>query len=79
VPELADGQEIEDRAVPLVGGRRFWIYRADPSPGDQAGDELFNAAFAQLDASYQEDRSGPIGVCVISSDPELMRRRPEAV
>jgi hypothetical protein len=35
--------------VPLIGGRRFWIYSADPPPGDRDGDELFNAAFDQLE------------------------------
>jgi hypothetical protein len=77
--ELSDGQKIEQRAQPLIGGRTFWMYEADHPPGDVAGDELFNAAFAELDTRYQEDRSGPIGICVPVSDLELMRRRPEAV
>jgi hypothetical protein len=72
-------QFVEDLALPLIGGRRFWVYRADTPPGDPQGDELFNATFQGLDARYQEDRSGPIGVCLAVSDPELMRRRPEAV
>ncbi|HEY7267746.1 MAG TPA: hypothetical protein VH501_08640 [Solirubrobacterales bacterium] len=55
------------------------MYEADHPPGDVAGDEHFNAAFAELDTRYQEDRSGPIGICVPVSDLELMRRRPEAV
>jgi hypothetical protein len=77
--DLAGGQKIEERALPLLAGRRFWVYSADPSPGEPEGEELFNATFDQLDARYQEDRSGPIGLCVPVSDPELMRRRPEAV
>lgn len=70
---------VEARALPLIGGRRFWVYGDHPPPGDPAGDELFNATFKELDAGYQEDRSGPIGLCVPVSDPELARRRPEAV
>jgi hypothetical protein len=76
---LGGGQSVEDRALPLIGGRRFWVYGADVPPGDPEGDELFNAAFDQLDARYQEGRSGPIGICMPVSDGDLMRRRPEAV
>lgn len=78
MPKLDEGQSVEDRALPLIGGRRFWIYDADSPLGGPEGDELFNAAFDQLDARYQEDRSGPIGLCVPISDPELMGRRPDA-
>jgi hypothetical protein len=77
--ELSDGQKIEERALPLIGGRRFWVYDAEPTPGEPEGNRLFNDAFEQLDARYQEDRSGPIGLCFPVSDTELMRRRPEAV
>ena len=79
MPELDDGQRIEQRALPLIGGRAFWVYSAGAQPGDPEGDGLFNAAFAELDARYQEDRSGPVGLCVPVSDQGLMRRRPEAV
>ena len=73
------GQFVELQAVPLIGGRRFWVYSGDPPPGQSRGDEVFNASFDQLDTRYQADRSGPIGVCVPVSDPEAMRRRREAV
>jgi len=72
------GQFVEDQPVSVLGGRRFWIYRADPPPGEGEGDELFKAVFRELDARHQEDRSGPVGLCVAVSDPEVMRRRPEA-
>ncbi len=65
--------------MPLIGGRRFWVYAAQPGPGEPEGEELFNAAFDQLNDRYLEDRSGPIGLCVPVSDIELMRRRPEAI
>jgi hypothetical protein len=73
------GQFVEKQAVPLIGGRRFWVYTGDPPPGESQGDEVFNASFDQLDTRYQADRSGPIGICVPVSDPEVMRRRREAV
>jgi hypothetical protein len=79
VSETPGGQKIEERALPLLGGRRFWMYRADQLPGHPEGDELFNAAFERLDAEHQRDRSGPIGLCVAISDPELISRRPEAI
>ncbi len=65
--------------MPLIGERRFWLYSGEPPPGHPEGDEEFNRTFAELDARYQEDRSGSIGLCVQVSDAELMRRRPEAV
>lgn len=77
--ERAGGPEINERALPLIGGRRFWVYNAETPPGEREGDDLFNSTFAELDARYREDRSGPIGVCVPVSEPELIRRRPEAV
>jgi hypothetical protein len=77
--EPGGGQPVESLALAPIGGRSFWVYRAEPLPGDPEGDALFNAAFADLDARHREDRSGPIGLCVPVSDPELMRRRPEAV
>jgi hypothetical protein len=75
----ADRQFVEEQIVPMIGGRRFWVYRADPPPGDQQGDELVNAAFAELDARFQEDRSGPVGICVPIADLEAMRRHREAI
>jgi hypothetical protein len=70
---------VEEQAVPLLGGRRFWAYRADPPPGDREGDELFNSRFEELEGRYLSDPSGPIGLSVPVTDLELMRRRPEAL
>jgi hypothetical protein len=74
----APGQSIQEGAPRLIGWRNFWVCRADIPPGNPEGDDLFNAAFDRLDRRHQEDRSGPIGLCVPVSDPELMRRRCEA-
>jgi hypothetical protein len=76
--ELERGQSVEDRVLPLVG-RRFWAYSADSAPGDDQGDELFNAAFDELDARHAADPSGPVGLAVVVSDPQTMRRHPAAI
>lgn len=64
--------------MPLLGGRPFWIYRGEDPPGEPEGDERLNGVFQLLDGRHREARSGPVGLCVPVSDPELMRRRPEA-
>jgi hypothetical protein len=74
-----DDQSLEEVTLPLLGGRTFWLYRAQPPPGEPEGDELFEASFRELDERYRKQPLGAIGVCVPVSDPELMRRRPEAV
>jgi hypothetical protein len=77
--EQGAGYSVESRELPLIGGRHFWVYSAAAPLGESEGDKRFNAAFDELEARYQEDRCGPIGVCAVVSDPALMRRRPEAV
>jgi hypothetical protein len=73
------GQSIEEQAVPLIGNRRFWVYRADPAPWDAGGEEAFNDKFGELEAAFQTDRSGPVGICVPVGDPEAIRAHPEAL
>lgn len=78
--EVAGVNSVHEEGLQLIGNRRFWIYRAYLAPG--AGDappEMFNAVFALLEAEYHADRSGPIGLAVIVSDPEEMRARPEVI
>jgi hypothetical protein len=71
---------VYEEALPLIGGRRFWIYRAYlPSDGGEDPALMLNTAFEALDAEYRADRSGPVGLCVLVSDPEEMRRQPEAI
>jgi hypothetical protein len=77
--ELGPGISVEEQAVPLIGGRRFWVYRADPPPWEAEGEGPFNEAFAKLDDAFQSDPSGPVGVCVFVSDPEAIRAHPEAL
>lgn len=66
--------------VPLVGGRRFWIYRNLLDAVVAAhGPELIRATFAALEAEFDRSPAAPIGLCVlIADDPVQRRRRPEA-
>ncbi len=51
--------------VPLIGGRRFWIYRSFIAPGHGAGGAaLLDAAFAVLEEEFTATGQGPIGLCV---------------
>jgi hypothetical protein len=77
---IAGVNSAYEEALPPIGGRRFWVYRAYlPSDGGEDASAMLNAAFEALDAEYRADRSGPVGLCVVVSDPEEMRRRPEAI
>jgi hypothetical protein len=78
--EIVGVNSVYEDALPLIGGRRFWIYRAYlPSTGGEDPAAMLNAAFEALDAEYRADRSRPVGICVLVTDPEEMRRQPEAI
>jgi hypothetical protein len=78
--DIAGVNSVYEEALPLIGGRRFWSYRAYlPSQAADTAAAMFNAAFEALDGEYKADRSGPVGLCLIVTDPEEMRRRPEAI
>jgi hypothetical protein len=72
--DLASGQTVEEQVLPLIGGRRFWIYQAEVPPHESNGDEMFNAAFEALDAEFQSDPSGPVGICVAVPQGEVGSR-----
>jgi hypothetical protein len=66
-------------AVPLIGGRRFWLYRSfllPPARG--AWDAMVLAAYRALAAGFDPEQRGPIGLCAPIADRELLERRPEA-
>jgi hypothetical protein len=66
--------------VEVIGNRRFWIYRSFLRPDlRDAGPEMIDAAFAALDEEHGATREGPVGLCVLVTDPDQMRARPEAV
>lgn len=79
--DLVGINSVYDEAVPLIGGRRFYVYRRslDPEPLAQGHDvTLFNQAFDVLDAEHEKG-VGPVGLAVVIDDVEMMRARPEAV
>ncbi len=67
-------------SVPLIGGREFWVYRSrfDRAVPAEARDRMVAAAFAALEADFDPAAGGPVGLCLLISDREEMRRRPEA-
>lgn len=70
---------VEASEVPLVGGRRFWLYHhaLAPAAHDQR-DALLAATFAALDRGFDGTPGAPIGLCLVVEDIGEMRRRPEA-
>ena len=77
--EVLGVNSVHEEPVRLIGSRPFFVYRAFLSPEAGARDAMFQAAFDVLDQAHESDRSGPVGICVVVSDPEDIRRRPEAV
>lgn len=66
--------------LPLIANRRFWIYRRfAPDVGDDIETSMLNAAFEVLEQEAQTGNGGPVGLCILVTDPEMMRRHPEAV
>jgi hypothetical protein len=66
-------------AVPLLGGRRFWVYRSFLLPAARgAWDAMASTAFRVLAAEFEPDAGGPIGLCAPIADRALLERRPEA-
>jgi hypothetical protein len=64
--------------VPLIGGRRFWVYRSllDEPVADQAP-SLIKATFDVLDGEFDGAPGSPIGLCVLAGEADW-RSRPEA-
>jgi hypothetical protein len=65
--------------VPLIGGRRFWMYRS-LLPGDARSEffAMFDAAYRALDADYDATSEDlPIGLCLALEEQERVAR-PEA-
>ena len=75
--EIAGISSAFDAPVPLVGDRRFWIYRNFVLPhAAEAQPRLVAATFAALEAEFAP--GGPIGLCLLLA-PDEAARRPEAV
>jgi hypothetical protein len=66
-------------AVPVVGGRTFWIYRSTLAPGTEyAAAAMVHSAFHVLQRDFDPSVAMPIGLCVLVDDPAEIQRRPEA-
>jgi hypothetical protein len=77
---LAGVGTVAEATVPMLGGVSLWVHRCllVPEAAD-AEDALLTTAFDALEAGYEPDAGGPIGVCQVMRDPDEMRRTPEAV
>jgi hypothetical protein len=75
---IAGACSVREAEVPLIGGRRFWVYRSllTPEAADQ-GAEMISATFAALEREFDLQDASPIGLCLLLSDAERPRR-PEA-
>jgi hypothetical protein len=75
---IAGACSVREAEVPLIGGRRFWVYRSllAPEAADQ-GPEMISATFATLEREFDLQDGSPIGLCLLLSDAERPRR-PEA-
>ena len=77
--EIAGVNSVYAGDAPLVG-RRFWIYRNFLLPaGADAAPAMMSAAFRALEEEFDPSGGGPIGLCALIADRELLRRHPEAV
>jgi hypothetical protein len=78
--EIAGVNSVHPQDVPLIGGRRFWIYRSRLLPSaSESAQEMIGTAFAALEEEFEPTMAGPIGLCVLVDDRAEMERRPEAV
>ena len=66
---------VEDTAIPLLGGRRFWVYRGHLGLGDPT--DMIRPHFDSLAAEFDPGGDGPIGLCVLLTGDQI-ERRPEA-
>lgn len=66
--------------VPLIGGRRFWVYRSLLlADAEAVHDAMIGAALQALEEEFDPSGDGPIGLCVPVADPAEIERRPEAI
>jgi hypothetical protein len=65
--------------VALVGGRRFWVYRALlPGAAAAHADAMLATAFDALAGGFDPASDDPIGLCLLTTDVAEARRRPQA-
>lgn len=77
--EIAGVNSVYAEALEPVGGRTFWVYRNFVLPEAAAAkDAMVKAAFEALQAGFDPQSPGPIGICLLIADRAEMKRRPEA-
>lgn len=75
---IAGVNSVYAQEVPLIGGRRFWVYRSFLAPAaSSAAPAMINAAFAALERELEP--GGPVGLCFPVADRAEMERRPEPI
>jgi hypothetical protein len=72
---IAGACSVYAAEVPLIGGRRFWMYRTLlPGAARERFFDLFAAAYAALDAEYDGADGEPIGLCLALEERERAAR-----
>lgn len=80
--EIAGVNSVVDEAIPAIGGRRFWLYRSFLAPGVTGPvvvEGMIGAARAALEAEFDPDGDGPVGLFAAIADRAVMRALPEAI
>ena len=64
-------------ALPLIGGRRFWVYRSllDRRAAEQSA-AMIQATFEALASAFDGSTAAPLGLCVLLAGEEDRRRFP---
>ena len=76
--EVAGVNSVYAAEVPVIGDRRFWIHRSFlPGNASSAQAAMVSAAFTALEAEFEPGGDGPIGICLLVSDPA--EQGPEAI
>ena len=76
---LAGASSVYPEAVPLIGGRRFWIYGRVLTDAAAAHElELMAATFRTLESAYDGEPETPVGLCLLAPEAERRRLPPEA-
>jgi hypothetical protein len=78
---IVAANSVFDEAIPALGGCRLWVSRSFASSPEAraAADEMLAAARDRLAEEFDPDSPGPIGICRMIGDREIIRTRREPV
>ena len=66
---------VFEAEVPLIGGRRLWVYRSLlPGEAREQFFAMFEAAYAAMDPEYDGTPEAPIGLCLAIEERERLAR-----